>query len=380
MILANQPSYETYEVQDSDSHWRGEECNEWMCSLLPPKSKGNRPCNKNGGMTQHQSRMTAAELERLYSTDMKKALHKIQFIPEILCEVDPTDLRYGLLQQLGAAETTPTALRVNIYPMLFHLLENSSSTITQLEMMNRKLRKMAKRILCLPERAATSYLHLHRMYGGPGLPDLVIAKSKLALQTLVRSLNTTGQFGDYLRRLLLENKDLQYTLDAINNGNTKGLCDTIKEASRSLQRLKKFLQVDLQLTILEERVVTLAIDGSSYKDPWPTFSRCLQKQSLKELQKAPNQGRIWKTLAETPLTTKAVFNFHTRLCDFRFIHRARLNLVPVRANNAWNPPENQNCRRCQADRETLNDMLSNCSVMRKKIIKRHNDVRDLLAT
>ena len=46
----------------------------------------------------------------------------------------------------------------------------------------------------------------------------------------------------------------------------------------------------------------------------------------------------------------------------------------------WLRSENQNCRRCQADRETLNHTLSNCSVMRKKIIKRHNDVRDLLAT
>ena len=106
------------------------------------------------------------------------------------------------------------------------------------------------------------------MYGGPGLPDLVIAKSKMELQTLVRSLNTMRHFGEYLRH--------------------KGLCDTIKEASRSLHRLKKFLQVDLQLSILEEKV-TLAIDGSNYRDPWPTFSRCLQKQSLKELQKAPNQ-------------------------------------------------------------------------------------------
>ena len=43
------------------------------------------------------------------------------------------------------SELTPMqklhALRVKIYPMLFHLLENSSSTITQLEKMNRKLRK-----------------------------------------------------------------------------------------------------------------------------------------------------------------------------------------------------------------------------------------------
>ena len=294
------------------------------------------------------------------------------------------DKTFRLAELIECSELTPMqklhALRIKIYPMLFHLLENSNSTMTQLEKMNRQFRRMAKRLLYLPERAATAYLHLHRMYGGPGLPDLVLAKSKMTIQTFIRSLNTTGPFGEYLKRVLLDDKTLQEAIDAINSGSVRGYGDTIKETARSLRRLAKYLNTDVELTMLENSV-TLSIKGAKYRDPWPVLTRYLQKQSLKEIQRAPNQGRFWRTLAETPQTTKAVFNFHTKLCDFRFIHRARLNLVPVRSNFVWNQlPENQNCRRCQADRETLNHTLSNCSVMRKKIIKRHNDVRDLLAS
>ena len=280
------------------------------------------------------------------------------------------------------SELTPMqihALRVKVYPMLFHLLENSNSTATQMEKMNRKMRKMAKRLLFLPERAANAYLHLHRMYGGPGLSDLLLAKSKMIIKNFFRSLNIDDEFGDYLRKILLEERTTEVAIDEVNQGLTRGRSDIIKEASRSLNRLRKYLQCDLQLKVFEGRV-TLEIAGTSYRDPWPTLNSLLQKQSLKELQKAPNQGRYWRTLAETPMTTKAIFNFHTKLCDFRFIHRARLKLVPVRANNVWRPMDNQTCRRCQADRETLNHTLNNCSVAKGKIIQRHNEVPDLLTS
>ena len=64
------------------------------------------------------------------------------------------------------------------------------------------------------------------------------------------------------------------------------------------------------------------------------------------------------------------------MCDWRFAHKARLDLIPVRANFTWHQGD-QNCRRCQADRETLNHTLNNCSVHRRKIIRRHNNISDL---
>ena len=214
---------------------------------------------------------------------------------------------------------------------------------------------------------------------GQGLPDLVLAKSQITKRNFVRSLSIDDEFGDYLRKILLEERTTEAAIDEVIQGYTRGRCDIINEASRSLNRIRKYLQCDLQLKVFEGRV-SLEIAGTSYRDPWPTLNSLLQKPSQKELQKAPNQGRYWRTMTETPMNTKAIFNIHTKLCDFRFIHRARLNLVPVRANNVWIPVDNQTCRRCQADRETLNHTLNDCSLAKKKIIQRHNEVRELLTS
>ena len=49
-----------------------------------------------------------------------------------------------------------------------------------------------KRICYLPERAANAYAHLHRLYGGPGLPDLVLVKATMTLRSF-RSSNEPGR-------------------------------------------------------------------------------------------------------------------------------------------------------------------------------------------
>ena len=83
------------------------------------------------------------------------------------------------------------ALRSKIIPMLYHLLENTYTTQSQLQRMNRAIRKMTKRILYLPEKATTAYVNLTRMYGGPGIPDLVLTKAKR--QSSLLSMPTTSK-------------------------------------------------------------------------------------------------------------------------------------------------------------------------------------------
>ena len=55
-----------------------------------------------------------------------------------------------------------------------------------------------------------------------------------------------------------------------------GFSDEVKEASRSLNRLAKYLQLELKFTVFEN--ITVARDGNSYEKQWPTFSRYTQKQ------------------------------------------------------------------------------------------------------
>ena len=71
------------------------EIDQVFATLIPAKPKAaKREAPKS------TFRITAADLQKLYTTNSKQAMAKIQMLPTINCEVDPVDLRFGLLQQL----------------------------------------------------------------------------------------------------------------------------------------------------------------------------------------------------------------------------------------------------------------------------------------
>ena len=134
---------------------------------------------------------------------------------------------WELAEKIEKSKLTPMqklhAMRTKLVPMLYHLLENSDTTLNQLERFNRAFRKMAKRILFLPEYAANAYIHLHRMYGGAGLPDLPLLKAKFVLQSLLAALNLKDELGSYTQKFLLRNRSIDEFIDAINNSRRSGL-------------------------------------------------------------------------------------------------------------------------------------------------------------
>ena len=288
---------------------------------------------------------------------------------------------WDLAEKIEKSKLTPMqklhAMRTKVVPMLYHLLENSDTTLTQLERFNRALQKMAKQILYLPEYAANAYIHLHRMYGGAGLPDLTLLKAKFVLQSLLAALNLEDELGSYTQKFILRKLSLDEFIDAINNSRRSGLSKLGKEVISALLKLKQYLKMDIKIKKFDNKI-GLRIDNMPYKNPWPAFNRFLQRESLSKLINAPNQGRYWKTLSSYPQATKSVYNFHTKLCDWRYIHKARLNLTPLRGTMLWNRNSDQNCRRCQVARETLNHVINNCPVHKHEIIQRHNAARDKL--
>jgi len=57
--------------------------------------------------------------------------------------------------------------------------------------------------------------------------------------------------------------------------------------------------------------------------------------------------------------------------DWRFIHHARLDLLPVRGK-PW--VENKGCRRCDSEFESLNHILNHCNRAMTNVTKRHEDI------
>ena len=144
---------------------------------------------------------------------------------------------WALAQLIEDSQLSPMqklhALRTKIMPMLYHLLENSYTNQNQLHRMNRSLRKMAKRILCLPEKATTAYINLNRLYGGPGLPDLVLTKAKITLKSFVNAFNIKDSLGTLTRKLLLHGSTDEEVIGAINQKKSWTLGDCQRNFSSS---------------------------------------------------------------------------------------------------------------------------------------------------
>ncbi|GLV33528.1 hypothetical protein CBL_20257 [Carabus blaptoides fortunei] len=68
---------------------------------------------------------------------------------------------------------------------------------------------------------------------------------------------------------------------------------------------------------------------------------------------------------------------YTRFADWRFLHRARLNLVPLAANKRQaNPGDDKSCRRCPHPFESLPHVLNHCMRNAVAYQKRHDAILD----
>ncbi|XP_064462366.1 uncharacterized protein LOC135372837 [Ornithodoros turicata] len=64
----------------------------------------------------------------------------------------------------------------------------------------------------------------------------------------------------------------------------------------------------------------------------------------------------------------------TRFADWRFVHRARINLLPVNGARPWVPNDDSRCRRCGFANETLPHVPDHCMTYSNSYRTRHNKI------
>ncbi|KAF8778866.1 Retrovirus-related Pol polyprotein type-1 like protein [Argiope bruennichi] len=79
-------------------------------------------------------------------------------------------------------------------------------------------------------------------------------------------------------------------------------------------------------------------------------------------------------VAQSPASSHFIADgTYTRFADWRFVHRARLNLLPLNGCQAWK--EDKRCRRCnEADLETLPHVLNHCKGRSRGWQLRHDTI------
>ena len=138
---------------------------------------------------------------------------------------------------------------------------------------------MAKRILCFSEKAPTAYINLNRLYGGPGLPDLVLTKAKMTLKSFVNAFNIKDSLGTLTQKLLLHGSSDEEVIRAINQNKKARLSEITKETSLALQRIRNYLKLNIKLELHNDRL-NMQLTYMSYRNPWPMLHSLITKGVL----------------------------------------------------------------------------------------------------
>ncbi|XP_035205381.1 uncharacterized protein LOC118180390 [Stegodyphus dumicola] len=118
----------------------------------------------------------------------------------------------------------------------------------------------------------------------------------------------------------------------------------------------------------------ITLYSSSRRQVLRSLRTTFQSDRAAKLCSYPNQRKA----IECAAASKASYHFFregkfTRFADWRFIHRARLNLVPL---NAARRQDNgmRGCRRCSFSLETLAHVVCHCMRYSRAFTSRHNTI------
>ncbi|XP_035205579.1 uncharacterized protein LOC118180619 [Stegodyphus dumicola] len=116
--------------------------------------------------------------------------------------------------------------------------------------------------------------------------------------------------------------------------------------------------------------------ASSRRKVFRTIREQQKKARTEKLLSYPNQGKAVECAAAAKVSSHFLRDgSFTRFADWRFVHRARLNLVPLNGVRNFNN-NSRGCRRCNYECETLQHVLCHCMRYSRLFQKRHNDIVD----
>lgn len=281
------------------------------------------------------------------------------------------------------------ALRGFIVPQIsFHLLHGSVPKAPLIEL-DKQIKRCAKRWLNVPQRASNEILYLGFDQGGQSLlplslladvstvshaaallhskdasvADLSLRSAREVAGLRAKKKVTAAQLADYLSG----------QTDGIYRTPTSDVNSIWTSARAATRRLSATVPVGWYSNPRGGLFVSLNGSPLSPQSTQQRLTTAIRDSFLASLQKKRDQGSSYRTPGDPFLSNFFVRDGKfLRFTDWRFIHRGRLNLLPVNGARRFDPNCDKRCRRCGAPNETLNHVLSSCVPNLPEIRKRHD--------
>ncbi|GFQ80717.1 retrovirus-related Pol polyprotein from type-1 retrotransposable element R2 [Trichonephila clavata] len=280
------------------------------------------------------------------------------------------------------------ALKSFFFPALNFAMRTAQFPKGDWRLVQNALTKELKEILSLPPKASISYLFGDKAQGGCGIPEitkdcdfylvdtafklLTSADEEIAVKALgqltktvrhrIRREPTNGDLASFLSGAMEEVED---TSNAVQN------TWTLARVASRRQNITWTFTEDLPSLSFDGNTIT----GTNRKKILKTLHRVHREDHIERLLSLKSQGKAMECVSAHPASNHFLGTGRfTRFADWRFIHPARLNLLPVNGAKQWTDGSSKRCRRCGAPNETLPHVLNHCRVSSAAWTRRHNAV------
>ncbi|KAG8239751.1 hypothetical protein J437_LFUL019240, partial [Ladona fulva] len=347
------------------------------------------------------SALPASDLQRLYRMDKRRGGMRPLAMGESYRHLGapkgwrinetPTEVLRDLVKDLSAFNNTTLApwqrldaIRTFLLPRLdFHLriADFPKSTLVETE---KKLIEAARAGMFLPMRGSREVAFLPPHLGGAGFFPPTVLKDVVTVSHAYTMLTCRDPFirdmAWYCLRDMVHRKVGRANPEPSNDTLTSFLTGSMENrlgadvgeaaslwsrARRATRSLKKYCglswewndthhSLSLRLRHPTPASEVLVIPANQRHLVFHLIRSTIEEGWRRSLAAQPDQGKVHHAASRHPVSHHFLRDGrHTRFCDWRFIHRARLNLLPLNAARRGISRGDTRCRRCGMAAETL---------------------------
>ena len=291
------------------------------------------------------------------------------------------------------------ALRTFILPRLDYILRGGAVEKTPLKTFDKFVKRLVKGWMNLPQRASAEVVYLPTWRGGAGLIPMADLADVLTIAHAFRMLSCKdGAVAERARTSLMNAvrrrtsvQPTQEQVAAFLSGSLEGpfACDLqgdpglwtrVRMASR---RQVKRLHLAWRYDPLTKEIL-LECRGSEGRrtiiPPGATsqvtrrLRIAVQESYLCSLLAKPDQGKVFQVSSRSGVSNAFLRDGrYARFAEWRFIHRARLDVLPLNGARRWGSGDKR-CRQCGYPSETLPHVICHCLPHSAALQLRHDAV------
>ncbi|XP_050420253.1 uncharacterized protein LOC126833140 [Adelges cooleyi] len=311
-------------------------------------------------------------------------------VPPMSTLADITDLGLRIVRSKLAPWQRLDALKTFFYPAATFSQRFSEFKKTDWETVDRIMRPEIKSTLGLPQEASNEYLYGSAAGGACAIRMLAEDADIAAVDSAFKLLTSPDRrvLADawtHLKEVVsskagrpadvpLAGDFLSGSMDgdlasARSRTGVKSVWSNARNASR---RINVTWNPEGDAVTIRRRGATMR--PKQRHEVMKTLREELRMERSESLRAKPDQGRAMECVAAHRASSHFIrAGDYTRFADWRFIHRARLNLVALNGSASWRSGD-RSCRRCGYITESLAHVVDHCWRYAAMYMARHNAV------